>query len=192
MKLKKATAEIKEKLNLLAKINGKKNRKKERGFTLIELIAVVIILGVLLALVVPKIIGSSDDANVELITKTVKDIRDAVAMGKMKCLSDINNNGCSSAGESGGDAGKLLPTLWGNSCQVLAPYSFNINNNAITVKSFTIQTDCQNGASAIQFTIGCAGSNDLCTKVQNQLNNMYGNVCPNAPSNGQLTCTMSL
>jgi prepilin-type N-terminal cleavage/methylation domain-containing protein len=192
MKLEKAVTDVREKLKLLAKINGKKDRKREKGFTLIELIAVVIILGVLLALVVPKILGSSDDANAKLIAKSVRDIRDATAMAKMKCLSDINNAGCNAAGA---DTSNLIPALWGNNCQTIAPNSFTIDNNSNTakVKDFTIQTDCSGGASTLQVTINCAGNDSICNKVQEQLNSMYGaNTCPNASSNGQLTCNLSL
>lgn len=196
MKLKKATTHIKEKLNLLAKINGKgkngkKDRKREKGFTLIELVAVVLILGVLLVLVVPKILGSSDDADAKLIAKSVKDIKDATAMAKMKCLSTINNSGCN---DTNVDTGNLLPALWGDNCQVMAQNAYTIdNNNYAKVKDFGIQTNCQNGASDIVVTIDCAKNNNICTKVQQQINAMYGNnACPNAPSNGTLTCDLPL
>lgn len=44
--------------------NGK-NTKVRKGFTLIEILIVVVILGVLAALVVPSVTGALDDANVE-------------------------------------------------------------------------------------------------------------------------------
>jgi prepilin-type N-terminal cleavage/methylation domain-containing protein len=195
-KLEKAVAQVKDRLDLLAKINGKKDRKREKGFTLIELIAVVLILGILMVLVVPKILGSSDDADAKLIAKSVKDIRDATAMAKMKCLSTINNNGCNSAvGSFNPDTGTLLPALWDpqKDCQVMEQNAFTIDGNSAKIKDFGIQTDCQGGATSLVVAIDCAGNNNICTKVQEQLNKMYGNnTCPNAPSNGQLTCTLPL
>ena len=190
MKLGRTVADVKEKFNLLAKISGKKDRKREKGFTLIELIAVVIILGILLVLVVPKILGSSNDADAKLIAKSVKDIRDATAMAKMKCLATINSAGCNAPGT---DTRALLSALWGDSCQVMATDAFNVDGDNAMVKDFTIQTDCQNGANTLVVTINCASNNDICTKVQQQLNNMYGkDVCPNAPTNGTLSCTLPL
>ena len=46
-----------------AKNNNKKTTRK--GFTLIEILIVVVILGVLAALVVPSVTGALDDANTE-------------------------------------------------------------------------------------------------------------------------------
>ena len=188
-KAEKVLADTKKKMSVLARISGK-NKGMDKGFTLIELIAVVIILGILLVLVVPKILGSSNDADAKLIAKSVKDIREATAMAKMKCLAVINGAGCNATGP---DTGTLLPALWGNNCQVMATNAFTVNGNNAMVKDFSIQTDCQNGANALAVTIDCAGNNDICTKVQNQLNEMYGNnACPNAPANGTLSCTLPL
>lgn len=46
------------------KNNGKKSGLR-KGFTLIEILIVVVILGVLAALVVPSVTGALDDANIE-------------------------------------------------------------------------------------------------------------------------------
>lgn len=187
LKLKKVVTNVKERFDLLAKINGKKNKKREKGFTLIELIAVVIIIGVLLALIVPRILGSSNDANAKLIAKTVQDIRDATAMAKMKCASTINND----AGSQGTDTNKLIPDLWGSQCQILTPNSFNLDtqNNVIKIGSagYTVATDYQSANSNITFTINCQ-DNDVCTKAQTQINNTYNNAC--SLNGTTLTCTL--
>jgi prepilin-type N-terminal cleavage/methylation domain-containing protein len=164
--------------------------KHRRGFTLIELIVVVIVLGVLLAIVVPRLLGSTNDSNAQLIVKSVKDIRDAVAMAKLKCLAAIN----SAAGSVGVDTQALLSTLWGPSCQVLSPNAYTVDGSGFArVKDFGIQTDYQNANNLLVVNIDCQGNNDICNKVRDQLNSMYGgSVCPNPANNGYLTCNLQI
>ena len=43
-------------------LNRKAARQSERGFTLIEIMVVIVIIGILATLVVPKIMGRPDEA----------------------------------------------------------------------------------------------------------------------------------
>jgi type II secretion system protein G len=162
--------------------------RHRRGFTLIELIVVVIVLGVLLAIVVPRLLGSTDDANAKLIAKTVKDIRDAVAMGKLKCFGVL-----SSAAAANPDTRDLLNALSGSACQVLPQDAFQVEGSYAKVKDFGIQTDFRVPTSVLNVVIDCKGSDSICRKVREQLNGMYGEgVCPTEPSDGVLTCNLSI
>jgi prepilin-type N-terminal cleavage/methylation domain-containing protein len=163
--------------------------RHRRGFTLIELIVVVVLLGVLLAIVVPRLLGSTDDANAKLIVKAVKDIRDAVGMAKLKCFGDINR----AAGTPGYDTQALLETLWGPSCQILSPNAYRVEGGFAKVKDFGIQTDYQNAFNLLVVNIDCQGNDNICSKVREQLNQLYGErSCPTEPSNGFLTCYLSI
>jgi prepilin-type N-terminal cleavage/methylation domain-containing protein len=164
--------------------------KHRRGFTLIELIVVVVLVGVLMAIVVPRILSSTDDANAKLIAKSVKDVRDAVAMAKMKCLSELSAVGA--AGTP--DTGQLLQALASTNCQILPQNAYEVDaQNWAKVKDFKFRTDFRNSNNDLVVEIDCNGNDSICGKVRTQLNEIYGgSACPNAPTGGILTCTLYL
>ncbi len=54
--------------------------KKLNGFTLVELLVVVIILAVLASIVVPQFSGSTDDAKVAALNSTLSGVRNAIEL----------------------------------------------------------------------------------------------------------------
>nr|BAU79769.1 putative general secretion pathway protein G [uncultured Aquificaceae bacterium] len=57
--------------------------RRNKGFTLIELLVVIIILGLLAALIVPKITGRVDEAKVETTKVQLKALKDALEQYKL-------------------------------------------------------------------------------------------------------------
>ena len=60
-----------------------KNPERQRGFTLIELMVVLVIMGVLAALIVPNIIGRTDEARVTAAKTDIGTIMQALKLYKL-------------------------------------------------------------------------------------------------------------
>jgi general secretion pathway protein G len=68
-----------------------------RGFTLVEILIVVIILGILAAIVIPQFTNASQDARKNSLTSQLQTIRSQVELFKMQHL-DKNPTGLNTAG----------------------------------------------------------------------------------------------
>lgn len=108
---------------------------KQSGFTLIEVMVVIVILGVLAALVVPNVMGRADKAKVDTTVLTLKSVAGALEQYKM------DNNHFPTAQEGGLDAlihqpatvknwvpggyikGDYPKDSWGNDLQYIYPGS---------------------------------------------------------------------
>lgn len=57
--------------------------KKNRGFTLLEIMVVIVILGLLAGLVVPNVMGSADQAKVQKVVTDITQLETALKQYKL-------------------------------------------------------------------------------------------------------------
>jgi general secretion pathway protein G len=109
-------------------------RSVARGFTLIEIMVVVVIMGILAALIVPKLMGRTDDARIIAAKQDIATLVQALKLYKLdnqryptteqglQALITKPTGGPSANGwKSGGYLDKLPKDPWGNAYQYLSP-----------------------------------------------------------------------
>jgi MSHA pilin protein MshA len=70
------------------------NKSSQGGFTLIELVVVIVILGILAAFAVPRFMGMEGEARAATVKNMGGNLRAAAAMARGKCMAQ----GCGAAG----------------------------------------------------------------------------------------------
>ncbi len=101
------------------KLNHKR-RLAQRGFTLIEVMIVVVILGVLAAIVVPKILDRPDEARVQKARQDIRAIEGAVSLYKLDNF-DYPDTGAGLNALAGDYLERVPKDPWGNEYQYLSP-----------------------------------------------------------------------
>lgn len=135
--------------------------RRSRGFTLIEIMVVVVIMGILAALVVPKLMGRTDDARIVAAKQDISTIMQALKLYKLdnmhypsteqgvQSLIVKPTSGPSANGwKTGGYIDKLPKDPWGNSYQYLSP---GIKGE---VDVFSLGADGQSGGAGNDADIG--------------------------------------
>jgi general secretion pathway protein G len=109
-------------------------RPRQRGFTLIEIMVVVVIMGVLAALIVPKLMGRADDARIAAAKQDIATLMSALKLYKLdnqhypttgqglQALVQKPASGPAANGwKAGGYIEKLPKDPWGGQYQYLSP-----------------------------------------------------------------------
>ncbi len=110
------------------------SQRRARGFTLIEIMVVVVIMGVLAALVVPKLLNRTGEAKVAAAKVDIANIVQSLKLYKLdnqryptteqglKALMEKPTSGPAANGwKAGGYLEKMPKDPWGNPYQYLAP-----------------------------------------------------------------------
>ena len=109
-------------------------RVRHLGFTLIEIMVVVVIMGILAALVVPKLMGRTDDARISAARQDVATVMQALKLyrldnqrypttvqGLQALVAKPTSGPVSNGWKAGGYLDKLPKDPWGSPYQYLSP-----------------------------------------------------------------------
>ena len=114
--------------------NSSRGKRLTRGFTLIEIMVVVVIMGILAALVVPKLMGRTDEARIMAARQDIATLMQSLKLYKLdngryptteqglQALVTKPTSGPAAPGwKAGGYIDRLPKDPWGNPYQYLSP-----------------------------------------------------------------------
>lgn len=135
--------------------------RAQRGFTLIEIMVVVVILGILAALVAPKLMGRTDDARIIAAKQDIATIMQGLKLyrldnqqyptteqGLQALITKPVSGPAANGWKAGGYLDKLPKDPWGNLYQYLSPGIMG------EIDVFSFGADGQAGGVGIDADIG--------------------------------------
>jgi general secretion pathway protein G len=137
-----------------------RKRARSRGFTLIEIMVVVIILGILAAIVAPNVIGRIDDAQITRVKSDLRGIENALKFYRMDNFAyPTSEQGLEALvtrpadpnlrnWKQGGYLDRLPRDPWGN------PYLYLNPGNNSEVDVYTLGRDGRPGGEGLDADIG--------------------------------------
>lgn len=136
-------------------------KSKSKGFTLIEVMVVVVILGILAAFIVPKIIGRPDEAKIAKVKSDIRTLQTALDLyrldngayptteqGLEALVKKPTSEPVPSAWRNGGYVQRLSDDPWGRHYQYLNP------GEHLEIDIFSYGADGKPGGEGINADIG--------------------------------------
>jgi general secretion pathway protein G len=140
---------------------ARRRRPRQHGFTLIEIMVVVIIIGLLAAVVVPQFMGRVDDARISKAKQDIQAIETALTMYKLdnfryptteqglKALVERPNDDSVRNWRAGGYLKRVTKDPWGNDYQYANP-----GTRGGEFDLYSLGADAQPGGDNVNADIG--------------------------------------
>lgn len=137
------------------------SRTRTKGFTLVEIMVVVVIMGILAALVIPKMMGRTDDARILAAKQDIATIMQGLKLyrldnqrypttgqGLQALITIPTSSPIPANWKSGGYLDRLSKDPWGN------PYQYQSPGSRGEIDVFSMGADGQAGGAGIDADIG--------------------------------------
>lgn len=127
---------------------GMKNKKISRGFTMIEMVFVIVVIGILSAIAIPKFAMTRNDAIVTKAKTTIAALRSAIGMEHQKQIlrgdfNDINLSTAIGLLDYGLDSERWSTDTANNTLTFTAPDGktcvFKLQNNRLTKQTCAVE-----------------------------------------------------